>query len=73
MTQYTYEYAPYSGQHGTEIPAFEIFNGAGVKVAETNEHFLISQQEEVTARCAMPQGCWKCLKWRRAVSGSTTS
>lgn len=47
MTQYTYEYAPYTGEDGTEIPAFEIFNEVGEKVAETNEHLPASQQEEV--------------------------
>ncbi len=47
MPQFTCGYAPYTGQDGTEIPAFEIFNEAGEKVAETNEHLPISQQEEV--------------------------
>ncbi|MBK8564428.1 MAG: hypothetical protein IPN76_14100 [Saprospiraceae bacterium] len=69
MTQYTYKFTPYTAQDGKEIPAFEIFNGAGVKVAETNEHPEASQQEEVAALLCnaamvlevlkMAQGCFR--------------
>lgn len=38
MTKFSYEYSPYTGQNGEEIPAFEIFNEAGEKVADTNEN-----------------------------------
>ncbi|MBI1227799.1 MAG: hypothetical protein GC192_21370 [Bacteroidetes bacterium] len=48
MTGYTYGYSPYTGQDGEEIPAFEVFNEEGVKVADTNEN-LPSKEQEYTA------------------------
>lgn len=41
----TYEYSPYTSQTGEEIPAFEIFNEEGEKVADTNENMTTEQQE----------------------------
>lgn len=68
MTQYTYEYAPYTAQDGKEIPAFEILNEAGDKVAETNENLPAKEQEKVAALLCnaarmlevlkMAQGCF---------------
>lgn len=47
MTGFNYEYSPYTGQDGKEIPAFEVFNEAGVKVADTNENLPLKEQEEM--------------------------
>lgn len=47
MNEFTYEYSPYTGQDGEEIPAFEIFNEAGEKVADTNENLPCEEQERI--------------------------
>lgn len=47
MTDFTYEYSPYTGQNDEEIPAFEIFNEAGEKVADTNENLPCEEQEKI--------------------------
>lgn len=45
----TYDYSPYQSQSGEEIPAFEIFNEAGEKVADTNEDQPAAMQEALAA------------------------
>lgn len=44
MSNFAYEYSPFTSQDGKEIPNFEIFSD-GVKVAETNENLPSDEQE----------------------------
>lgn len=39
---FTYDYSPYRNQEDQEIPAYEIFNQEGDKVADTNENQPVS-------------------------------
>lgn len=45
----TYDYSPYQSQQGEEIPAFEICNEEGEKVADTNENQPCEYQEAIAA------------------------
>lgn len=46
MTTWTYEYNAYTTSDGKEIPAFEIFDSEGVKIADTNEDTPAEKQEQ---------------------------
>jgi len=45
----SYDYSPYQSQQGGDIPAFEIFNEEGEKVADTNENQPCEDQEAIAA------------------------
>jgi hypothetical protein len=45
----SYEYSPYRSQEDKEIPAFEIMDQDGEKVADTNENQPATTQEEIAA------------------------
>ena len=45
---WTYQYSPYTSQHGEEIPAFEV-HGDEEKVCDTNEN-RPSEEQEANAR-----------------------
>ena len=49
ITALSYDYSPYRSQADQEIPAFEIFNEEGDKVADTNEDQPAEYQERVAA------------------------
>ncbi|GJM35027.1 MAG: hypothetical protein DHS20C18_40280 [Saprospiraceae bacterium] len=58
MTKFYYEYSPYTTQDDQpiEIPAFEIFNEVGEKLADTIEHIPMKQQENIAQLfCAAPE------------------
>jgi hypothetical protein len=42
---WAYDYSPYTGHDGSEIPAFEIFDAEGDKVFDTNEDTPAELQE----------------------------
>ena len=44
-----YDYSPYRSQEDQEIPAYEIFDQIGEKVADTNENQPAADQETIAA------------------------
>lgn len=42
---WSYEYNPYTGQDGSEIPAFQVIDADGNKVFDTNENTPAEMQE----------------------------
>jgi hypothetical protein len=48
----TYDYSPYRSQEDQEIPAYEIFDQEGEKVADTNENQPAGDQEAIAALLA---------------------
>jgi hypothetical protein len=46
---WTYDYSPYTGHDGREIPAFQVYDAAGDKVFDTNED-TPEQLQEANAR-----------------------
>ncbi len=58
----TYDYSPYRSQKGEEIPAFEIFDQEGQKLADTNEDMDAVLQEAIASLFVASPEFLKVLK-----------
>lgn len=74
---WSYEYSPYRCNDGREIPAFEVYDGHGDKVFDTNEDTPCEQQEQ-NARLAaaapeMRLALLECIRLLADFDGETES
>lgn len=61
----TYDYSPYRLQDGSELPAFEIFNESGDKIADMNEHQPVEFQERMATLLMQAPEMLRLLKAAR--------